>query len=252
MGVLFRQHYFLSIRKSPVSPRMVIPFVTMLSVTTVSGLLATGAAFLAVKSLRSRATRELNKDSTSINSVISQYDDAINNAIGIFDGMVSLDEIIALQSGRAQLLSELEIEKSKLSAKEKQLERAQTDVDKQEQRHSELKRGKEGCDEIVRELQENKGIVESETHRMLTEVSSVKDSLEQYAVEYEDSLREHRGQFDNMLQTLSHMSDQLSELSENHELAAQRFIGLQKQYSELEREYRRLVDREISGDFNKG
>ncbi len=228
-----------------------MPILTLASVTLVSGLLATGAVYFSVKSLKSRGTRELSKDSTSINNETKLYDDAIGSAIKVFDQMVSLDEVLALQNGRSQLLSELEIEKQKLSAKEKKLEQAQAAVDKQEQRHSELKSGKEGSEELAQQIQQNKVKLETEIERIRAEIEQVKGMVEAYSKEQTDDSKERKAQLDGTLQTLSQMSKQLSDLVETYDLAGQRFVGLQKQYSELEKEYRRLVDRELSGDFSE-
>ena len=232
----------------PISQRTAHHLVTLIITLIVTGLVATGAVFGSVKVLRARATKSINKDSESIKNQIKQLDNLIDAGIKHIDGMVSLDEVIEVQSGRDKINADLEVERRKLAEKEKELELAQGQVDQQEQRHSELKRGKEGSENMSQQIQDKKAQLDAESERLNAELVQSKSQLDAFLKENAKQIEpDQKIYMEETIRTLDHMTKQLKDLVEVHEQASQRFVNLQRQYTELEKEYRRLVDREISG-----
>lgn len=59
---------------------------------------------------------------------------------------------------------------------------------------------------------------------------------------------EQREVLERLGDSLKGMAKHLDSLIENHVQSTERFLNLQTQYSELEKEYRKLVDKELSGE----
>lgn len=222
-----------------------------LSIVTLLLLAAgTTAVILSVRMLKKRVSQSVNQGSTNVTNDIENLDAAISKAIESFSTLISLDRITECEEQKTRLLTEIEGEASKLKRKEKELESAQANVDQQEQRHSELKKGNEGATELAGKITEEKDQLEQQFSAMKAEFEQSRAQINTFMQEAAKTLpSDQKKSLTELHTTLEKSHSQLEDLVQVYELAAQRFQNLERQYTELEKEYRRLVDREISGNL---
>lgn len=210
-----------------------------------SGSLATGVSFLVFRNLSKQATTSVGKERDVFVAEIQLFDSATEKALVQLEGMVSLDEKIKLEQESDTIQKSVETERGKVNKIQKDLQLLQERVDQQEAKHSELKRGKEESDVLAKSLRDNRQKFVEEALSLaeacdlvLSNFSSVASKLSKESVQEIQGLEE----------TFRMSSVQLKEFSEYYSRAANRFINLEKQYSELEREFRKLLDKALIGE----
>jgi len=220
---------------------MIIAILTLV----LSGSLATGLSFLVFRNLSKQATSSVGKERDIIVSEIQLFDEAIDKALVKLDSMVSLDERIKLEQEVATIQKSIDIEKGKVNKIQKDLQSLQERVDQQEAKHSELKRGKEESDVLAKSLRENREKFVEEAASLSQSCAGVLDS---FALLSAKLSKESLSEIQELEETFRMSSVQLMEFSEFYSKAATRFINLEKQYSELEREFRKLLDKALIGE----
>jgi chromosome segregation ATPase len=215
------------------------------------GLLTSGAVYGVFRVLSKQASASIGKERDIIRDEIAKYDEAIERATNVLQEMVSLDEQSRIEAEREKILKDIEQEKAKVKKLEGELEALQVRVDKQETMHNELKRGKEDSDKLAKQLRENKERVQSEATELTTiaakTIASLKASIA--AGGYNATQVNELTNIENALTTTA---TALKEFSDVYTRGATRFVNLEKQYEELEREFRKLVDKALSGEEVEG
>jgi len=211
----------------------------------ISGLVATGVVFFVFRTLSKQASASVGKERDVIANEIQIYDDAIERAVIKLDTMVSLDEKVQLAAEQANLQKALDVEKGKVKKIQADLQSLQERVDQQEAKHSELKRGKEESDALAKSLRENK-------QRLVDEAGTLSKAcleiVSGFSVVSSKISKEQLAELEEIEETTKTASVQLKEFSEFYSRAATRFVNLEKQYAELEREFRKLLDKALTGE----
>jgi chromosome segregation ATPase len=210
-----------------------------------SGSIATGVSFLVFRNLSKQATTSVGKERDVIANEIKLYDDATAVAVEKLSGMVSLDERVKIEEEVSTIQKSIDVEKGKVTKIQKDLQSLQERVDQQEAKHSELKRGKEDSDTLAKSLRENRQKFVDEAKNLAESCMTVIQSFSAVSGKLgKDGLEE----ITELEETFKTASVQLKEFSEFYSRAANRFINLEKQYSELEREFRKLLDKALIGE----
>lgn len=219
----------------------------MLSILTLvlSGSLATGISFLVFRNLSKQATTSVGKERDVIASEIQLFDESTENALSKLEQMVSLDEKIKLEQESAAIQKSVDIERGKVNKIQKDLQSLQERVDQQEAKHSELKRGKEESDVLAKSLRDNRQKFVDEAVSLAQACDSV---IANFSAVSSKLSKESLAEIQDLEETFRLSSIQLKEFSEFYSRAANRFINLEKQYSELEREFRKLLDKALIGE----
>jgi len=213
----------------------------------IAGALTTGLVYYMFKRLSSQASVSVGKERDLIRAEVTKYDDAIANALTVLESMVSFDEQGKIEVEKAKLAASIEVEQGKVTKLEKDLESLQVRVDKQEAKHSELKKGREDSDKLAKTLRENRERVQAEATAMNAQLGSTITNLAAIAGTMKldaDALATLKALEDSMKVT----GKQLVEFSEIYTRGATRFVNLEKQYEDLDKEFRRLVDKALSGE----
>lgn len=214
------------------------------------GALSTGAMFLIYRTLGKQASASVGEERGIIRTEISRFDEAISSALAKLADMVSLDEKIKLESEKKTVTSAIETENVKVKKLESQLTALQEKMDGQEARHSELKRGKENSDKFAAELNEAKDSVQSESGTIANSCVTLAETVAKAS--QNSKLSADQTVVIKSAQTiLTDISNQLKEFTELYSRAVGRFVNLEKQYEELDKEFRRLLDQAISGEEEK-
>jgi DNA repair exonuclease SbcCD ATPase subunit len=222
--------------------------IVILLVTIVFGGITTFGVLFIIKILKKQVTESSGTDRNSANDKIAKLDKVIEQSIAKFPDMVSLDEIIAVEKDVKKSEENLVKEREKLEKLEGKLATDQSQVDIQEAKHNEMKQGKEECLKVAGSVRENADRLLSEFNQLESQLKASKEQMTSLANNPELS-EEQQAALDEVSRSLANQTEQFTNLNEAYEQAKNRFLSLQTQYDELENEYRKLVDKELSGTF---
>jgi len=209
------------------------------------GLATTGVVYLIFRSLSKQASTSIGKERDIIRDEITKYDEALEVAISTLGTMVSLNEQANIEVEREKLKASIELEGAKVKKLEKELESLQQRVDKQELTHNELKKGKEDSDKLAAVLRENKDRLQAEANELSQVLSSATALINSSAAKFEGREQQELATLENAMRITA---NGLKESAEVYARGALRFVNLEKQYEELEREFRKLVDKALTGE----
>ncbi len=212
----------------------------------ITGLVVTGLLFLALQFFSSSITKSVGKDREQISEEIRLLDVAIKTAVAELTEMLPLDDLKAVEAQILEKQKELEIENTKLKKLEGDLGVSQGKVDAQEGKHNDLKKGKEDAQQAAVEMKSLYESVLAETKQLESQLNIAKTELE--AIEAQPGLTaDQKSAIRGIDASLKKLQQQLKDMNEVYEQASQRFFNLHTQHSELEKEYRKLVDKELGG-----
>lgn len=177
-------------------------------------------------------------------SNIEQCDLAIEQAFTYIDGLSALDKLTDIEKRIDETEKSLVEEKQSLVAIEKELAESQTSVDEQEKKHNELKKGKEEAEKMADELRANQETLQAEAQRLQDELVASKNHMQSLSTELELTA-EQQTAVDKIQASVDGVQSQLKDLCVAYDMSSQRFTNLEVQYKELEKEYRKLVDKEL-------
>lgn len=211
------------------------------------GGLATGAVIISSKYLRGNLTRSAHEHVEAEKLKVAKVDLALERAFAIVDSMVPYDEVLSQQTEIQGFEERLAQAKEALAKLEASLQASQDEVDKKEAKHNELKMGRENSAKVADELKANRERLLSEATALESQVSEAQNQLQ--SLKSSTSLtKDQKAGIEEIAQGLQKSKTHLSELKEVFEQASNRFVNLQAQYSQLELEYRNLVEKQLSGE----
>ena len=126
------------------------------------------------------------------------------------------------------------------------LQQAQSNVDTREAAHNKIKMGKEDCDRIADELRGNRESLLSQAQKLEKELEVSKTQMTVLAGETGLTAEQQRT-VNDLNQHLSLAAMQFKETHDVFQQASQRFLNLQAQYAQLEKEFKNLVEQQMSG-----
>jgi chromosome segregation ATPase len=216
----------------------------------VIALLGPAAVFLLSQRMLAVQRRDKNTSTdrslVKIDKQIKVIDELLERAISHLESQVSLNDLFSkqdeLQEAKNRVVA-LEEKQKKIDA---QLAKMQEDQAREEAAHNEIKKGKEGFLALAKELRQNKDTLENE--RATLEREFEQSVVKLTSLSSEISLTdEQQKALDEINQMLNDTKVQLKQQVDVYRQAEKRFENLQKQYSDLEEEFARLVDLELSG-----
>lgn len=212
-------------------------------------LLAFVAVFFVLKKMLTQksAGGGLQASIQNIDSQISAANEAIEQGLAHVKEMVSLDIFQAKEKELAALNKQLNGERLKLEKLDRQVEKLQANVESEEASHNDRKRGKEEAASLADQVRENTQRLASEYSRLEQELNQSLSQLTALNTEVELT-NEQKIALDSVCNGVRMSQDQLSTLADVHTQATQRFTNLESQYQELEKEFTKLVEKELSGE----
>ena len=212
----------------------------------IAGLVSTGVVLLALALFKKKITRAVGSDCEVVLTQNAEIAQAIDNVVKRLGEKTSFDEILKIEKEIKYLSDKVGAERHNVENLERRLHTAQETVDKKEAHQNQLKAGREDCDRVAGELAENKERLLLESERLKTELTQSNEQLELLAGEL-TLAPEQRAAFDGICHHLQQTSTHLAELIEIHSQSARRFLALQTQFDQLDKEYRNLVERQLDG-----
>lgn len=220
---------------------------TFIIMSVVGAAIFWGSLILLNKQFTRRDTSSSSKDIADVEEQISAIDSAIEQAFIYCDKMIPLadskereDQIVALGAQLAEA-------QEKLQKLDQQVEKLQATVEEEEAHHNELKKGKEEAALLAHEIREHSQALESECAQLEQQLQNSQAQLTALSTEIKLT-NEQTIAMNKINAALEKSHSQLQSLIEIHTLARNRFLNLETQYVELEKEFTKLVEKELSGD----
>ncbi|MFN8389572.1 MAG: hypothetical protein U0136_04715 [Bdellovibrionota bacterium] len=210
------------------------------------GALATGGLFMLLKSFAKKTTAGNSSGMTEIENSIQQLDEHINRSFEYFDQMLPLGDAVQKEQEIAAVRADLAVESKKLADLDAQLTKLQAAVETAEAAHNELKKGKEDSDKLADEVRSKKDQLAAETKAIEGELAQSRAKLDVLSEEV-SLTKDQKIALNSVTSSIDASSKQLLALSEVYTVAATRFSNLENQYRELEKEFTKLVEKELSG-----
>lgn len=211
------------------------------------GALATVGIF--VMTLRGLAAKSSGADGSDLQqreTRSTELSSQLDQALQYLAAMVPLGDALEREQQIAGLRQDLSAETKKLQDLEAQLGRMQGLVETAEAAHSELKKGKEDCDTLADDIRSRKEQLISEASKLENEIAQSKAQLSMLSEEV-SLTKEQKAALNQITAALDNSQKHVSGLAEVYTVASTRFVNLETQYSELEKEFTKLVEKELSG-----
>ena len=217
-------------------------------VTTVIGaVLFAGGIFVLDRIFKAKKGASVGKDVAVFEEQVGSLTSAIEKSLSYVEEMQPLENAKDLESQIEGLERELAGEREKLAKLDKQVEALQSSVEAEEAQHGELKRGKDEATALANEIRSRQDEMGLEYNRLENELEQSLAQLS--ALSGEISLNpEQKSALKKITTAMEKSREQLTVLVDLHTQARNRFLSLETQYAELEREFTKLVEKELSGE----
>jgi len=183
-------------------------------------------------------------------SVLDEKIALITNSISIalekFEPLSSASELESLDIKKETTLATLRDSENKLKALENALTKKQEEVNSAETSHNDLKRAKEASEILADEIVAKKSILEAEYQALEEELSQSLNQLEVLSSELNLTPQQQAG-ITKIENSLANSQKQLKILVHMYQQGSTRFTTLQDQYKDLEKEFTKLVEKELTG-----
>lgn len=184
------------------------------------------------------------KDQSLVRDQLEQFDTAIQLALVRIKKMAPLDEIRKLEARLVELSQQYKKEQETLLQLSESLSRTQADSREREAQHSQIKLGREEAQRLADEIASHTVQMEAEYKRLESEIAQSKQQMEALAQEVILDAEQKKA-VDEIAESLDKVGKELQNLAHARGQAAERFENLRKQYADLEREYKKLVESEL-------
>ncbi len=212
-----------------------------------SGLLYAGL-LLASKSISKKASSTGSSEEVKLAEIsISKLDTNITNAIEYAKDLVPLSNLLDLVKTKDGFEDNLANERTKLELLEGKLNQIQEKVTSEEENHSNLKKGRAEAIDLANSIREKKGQLEKEQKKLVEDLGDSKNKLENLSTEVSLSPDQEIGL--NLIKaTIKSTHEQFTALSQTYKQSSTRFASLHSQYADLEGEFTKLVEKDLSGE----
>ncbi len=224
--------------------------VETIAYSVISAIICSGILFailnFGVKRLSKQNSSGAAEQGEDLQEKIVEITGAVDEAVASFSPLLSADALEEIEQTKAEFDSKLNEVKGKLSTLEKSLSAKQKDVDKAESSHNDLKRSKEAAAILADELKEAKDRLESEHKTLEEELTKSLSQLEVLSSELNLNPEAEAG-ITKIQNALENSRAHLKNLIQIYSQGSNRFINLQGQYRDLEKEFTKLVEKELTG-----
>jgi chromosome segregation ATPase len=167
----------------------------------------------------------------------------IQNAVAYAWELVPLSIYNELIQQREAFEDNLSNERTKLELLEGRLNEIQTKVSVEEQDHANLKVGREEATDLANSIRERKIKLEADHERLTDDLNNSINQLTALSGEIKLTPDQEIG-FNKIKSSIKSSQEQMASLSQTYKQASTRFATLHGQYSELEKEFTKLVEKE--------
>jgi len=189
------------------------------------------------------------KEVREIELKISSLDVNISKALDYANNLLPLSEYNKLIKSKEEFDDNLTNERTKFDLLEAKLNEIQTKVSAEEQSHSSLKQGREHSIDLANSIKGKKAQLEADQKRLSEDLNNSRTQLTVLSSETKLTPDQEAGL--NLIKTaISNSQEQLGALNQTYKQSSTRFATLHGQYSDLEKEFTKLIEKDLAGEEN--
>ena len=200
-------------------------------------LILTAIVILTIRYLENKQKKEQNTEINKVNEKIANYDKSLKEAFAMLDSMGSIEEVEKLKEKIKNTEAELSSDKDNIGELEKEL------AEKQALLNDNLEKITEEQDASLMEEVESPEAQFTSTNEVLENLSKSREALESLPEKIELN-EDQKGKIKSIETIAKQVFESLESTRESYKQNTDRFIGLQTQHRELEKEYDRLKEAE--------
>lgn len=200
--------------------------------------------WLLLKFCRKNSQTDHSSNINELESEIGKINESIANALDYSTRLVPLESALERKREEKEIRAELEKELNTLKQLEIKLTSLQTEVEIAEASHHEIKRGKEASGELSKAIKDSKDKLEKENIKTMANLDLSLDQLSSLS----KGLTLNKDQDTGMkiiFNGISNSKKQIQTLVQAYKQSSGRFINLQAQHQDLEKEFTKLVEKEL-------
>lgn len=203
-----------------------------------------GLKFL-IKKVYTQTTSESSTKIPEINIQITKNDEIIYKVLSYTQGLLPLSDALKRKEQEQNLKNELIKSERIIFELEKNLSALKSEVDETQNEYNKVKKGKESGDAISENIKTRKNELKNENDSLQKSLQESLNGIESFS----KSTRLNQNQEAGVKLILGNIQDankQLETLINSYNQSSSRFLNLYEQYSDLEVEFTRLVEQELS------
>jgi uncharacterized phage infection (PIP) family protein YhgE len=199
----------------------------------------------AIEKTNKNTTSEASSEIPKVIGLIESTDKTIQEILAYASELLPFDEAIERQEKEQLLKEELNKQLSILAKTEGQLNELKLEVDETEQEYNEIKKGKESAQEVADNIKNRKNSLKEESESLQNGLADVTSSIREFATKTKLNANQEAG-FKLILGNIEAANKQLETLITSYNQSSSRFLNLHEQFNDLEVEFSKLVEKELS------
>lgn len=186
------------------------------------------------------------KDQTeALRSESARLEAQIRSTVQLPSLQCSRTQLTQLQAQTEEFLQAIETQKQLVAELERKLESAQREIHTKESAQQALKWSKEDDERRLQEVTSAYESYSKQAGSLEQELAASLENLDRITTQFTPS-EEQRAIFQELSATLTSTSERLKELSLEYQSVHQRLEGLKAQHADLEEEYTKLIEQQLS------
>ncbi len=212
----------------------------------ISAAIAHLVVVLLVRAEKGKLVKSVGKERQTLLDASAKLDQEMLDAIHAAEEMVPQHELVQITTEGENVRAQLSREAKKLEAAEARLKLLQTDIDQRENKHNEMKLGTEDSRAVVERLKAREEELAEEREQLTRALAEAKANLEKILPQAKLT-DEQTELFAKLQSDLTVLEEHFLELADSYSVATERFKSLHFQHDEMEKEYKNLVEKQLSG-----
>jgi len=219
-----------------------IPLIVTL---VVAALIANVSVIIASRAVDGKVRKSLDKDRGALEATISAVTQELQLALDEASQMMPGEDLRKLSKDIQIIQAQIGRESKKLETAEGRLKILQTSIDDKEAAHNSLKVGKEESEQMAAQLLAYKEQWVAEGKQLEAKLAESRVHIDALSTELE--LTEgQKSILAEFLKSLDGAQEELREAVQLFEHSTERYLSLQHQHSEMEKEYKNLLEKQLA------
>ncbi len=218
-------------------------------ITLLASIFLGVAYFFSIKFLIARINQNTTSEAeTQIPEVIKEIttvDETIQKALEYANELVPFDQALERREKESILQEELKKQLTAISKLEGNLNELKFEVEETEREYNEIKKGKEEAEDVTKNIKSQKSNLESENETLQKNLTNILEALKTFSQTKKLDANQDAG-FKIILSNINTANKQLETLVMSYKQSSARFLNLHEQFNDLEVEFSRLVEQELS------
>jgi hypothetical protein len=198
-----------------------------------------------IQSLKHKTNSEAITEVPIIHNQILIVDGAIEKAVQYASDLVPFNDAIERQEKEKIMKLELDKELSALAVLEIKLNELKLEVEENEKEYNDIKKGKESSQELNEAIKASKSGLTSQNIELQNKIENTLNNISTFTTKTKLNPNQEAG-FKLINNNIKNANKQLGILIQSYNQSSTRFLNLYGQFNDLEMEFSKLVEKELS------